>query len=287
MARGRSAPVGLERARESALYALSRPGSAAADHRALRASGRADSEARIAIREADAALTFGELWDGVSGLAETLAAETKPGDLIGILLPAGPMFPLAMLACLASGRPFVALDTHSPPDWLDHVLRDARPTLIITLQDGLRECRGSDANAARHPSDGPAPIRAHGLAAGHHGRGRTRVCPVHVRQHRAAKGHRQQPAEPAAARRSIDQRRAYQHCGPIADSRVALHDRRRPRHLDRAAGRRQHSPPRPARRRRAGDHGVDPRRRQHHPVRLSGASAIHRRGSGRTRGQPL
>ena len=51
---------------------------------------------RIAIREADTALTFGELWDGVSGLAETLAAETKPGDLIGILLPACPMFPLAV-----------------------------------------------------------------------------------------------------------------------------------------------------------------------------------------------
>jgi len=91
----------------------------------------------IAIREADTALTFGELWDGVSGLAETLAAETKPGDLIGILLPACPMFPLAVLACLASGRPFVALDSHYPPDWLDHVLRDARPTLIITLEDGL------------------------------------------------------------------------------------------------------------------------------------------------------
>src|SRR5262245_3325431 len=93
---------------------------------------------RIAISGADTALTFGELWDGVSGLAQTLAAETKPGDLIGILLPACPMFPLAMLACLASGRPFVTLDTHYPPDWLDHVLRDARPTLIITLEDGLR-----------------------------------------------------------------------------------------------------------------------------------------------------
>src|SRR5262245_8822598 len=93
---------------------------------------------RLAISGADTALTFGQLWDGVSGLAQTLAAETKPGDLIGILLPACPMFPLAMLACLASGRPFVTLDTHYPPDWLDHVLRDARPTLIITLEDGLR-----------------------------------------------------------------------------------------------------------------------------------------------------
>ena len=94
---------------------------------------------RIAIREADTEVTFGELWDGVSGLAETLAAETKPGDLIGILLPACPMFPLAMLACLAAGHPFVALDTRYPADWLDHVLRDARPTLIITLEDGLRD----------------------------------------------------------------------------------------------------------------------------------------------------
>jgi acyl-coenzyme A synthetase/AMP-(fatty) acid ligase len=93
---------------------------------------------RIAIRDSDTALTFGELWDGVSGLAETLAAETKPGDLVGILLPACPMFPLAMLACLASGRPFVALDMQYPQDWLDHVLRDACPALILTLEDGLR-----------------------------------------------------------------------------------------------------------------------------------------------------
>jgi non-ribosomal peptide synthetase component F len=91
---------------------------------------------RIAIRDADTALTFGELWHGVSGLAETLAADTRPGELIGILLPACPMFPLAMLACLAAGRPFVALDTHYPEDWVDRVSEDARPTLIITGEVG-------------------------------------------------------------------------------------------------------------------------------------------------------
>ena len=96
---------------------------------------------RIAIKDADTALTFGEVWDGVLGLAETLDAETTPGDLIGILLPACPLFPVAMLACLASGRPFVALDTHYPPDWLDRVLQDARPALVITLVDGLLEER--------------------------------------------------------------------------------------------------------------------------------------------------
>ena len=92
---------------------------------------------RVAIRDANTALTFGELWDAVSGLAETLAADTEPGDLIAILLPACPLFPIGMLACLAAGRPFVALDTHHPPAWLGHVLREARPTLIITLEDGL------------------------------------------------------------------------------------------------------------------------------------------------------
>src|SRR6187397_629439 len=95
----------------------------------------------IAIKDADTALTFGEVWDGVLGLAETLDAETTPGDLIGILLPACPLFPVAMLACLASGRPFVVLDTHYPPDWLDRVLQDARPALVITLVDGLLEER--------------------------------------------------------------------------------------------------------------------------------------------------
>jgi amino acid adenylation domain-containing protein len=94
---------------------------------------------RVAVRAGDTALTFGELWDGVSGLAETLAADTKPGDLIAILLPACPMFPLAMLACLAAGRPFVALDAHHPPDWLAHLLREARPTAIVAGEEGLRE----------------------------------------------------------------------------------------------------------------------------------------------------
>jgi acyl-CoA synthetase (AMP-forming)/AMP-acid ligase II len=93
---------------------------------------------RIAVRDSDSPLSFGELWDGLSGLAETLATETRPGDLIAILLPACSMFPLAMLACLAAGRPFVALDPHYPSSWLNQVLQDARPALIISREDVLR-----------------------------------------------------------------------------------------------------------------------------------------------------
>jgi non-ribosomal peptide synthetase component F/thioesterase domain-containing protein/acyl carrier protein len=92
----------------------------------------------IAITDASTVLTFGDLWDGVSGLAERLAAETEPGRPIALMLPAGAMFPLAMLACLAAGRPFVALDPHHPPDWLVSVLREASPGGIITLEEGTK-----------------------------------------------------------------------------------------------------------------------------------------------------
>jgi amino acid adenylation domain-containing protein len=91
----------------------------------------------IAITDSDASLSFGQLWDGLSGLAETITAETQRGELIGILLPASPMFPLALLACLAAGRPFVALDPHWPGDYLGQVLQDARPTLLIGCEQSL------------------------------------------------------------------------------------------------------------------------------------------------------
>jgi amino acid adenylation domain-containing protein len=86
---------------------------------------------RIAVSDSDTSLSFADLWDGLSGLAETIAAETRPGDLIAILLPTCSLFPVAILACLAAGRPFVALDTSYPANWLRQVLEDARPTLII------------------------------------------------------------------------------------------------------------------------------------------------------------
>ena len=36
---------------------------------------------RIAVTDSETSLSFGELWDALSGLAETIECETKPGDL--------------------------------------------------------------------------------------------------------------------------------------------------------------------------------------------------------------
>ena len=113
---------------------------------------------RLAMCDADTSITYGQLWDGFSGLAETIAAETAPGELIGILLPASPMFALAMLACLAAGRPFLALDANAAGDWLAQALEDARPSLIIAGKEVPAGAREQSARVI-HLTDPPPPAQ--------------------------------------------------------------------------------------------------------------------------------
>ena len=117
---------------------------------------------RIAVTDGDTSLSYGRLWDGACGLAQTIAAQTEPGDLIAILLPAQPLFPLAMLACLAAGRPFVALDANAPSDWAGQVLEDARPALVIAGEGapelGLPVIRLTDAPGPAREGWRPAEL---------------------------------------------------------------------------------------------------------------------------------
>ena len=115
---------------------------------------------RIAVTDSDSSLSFSELWDGLSGLAEKIAAQTQPGDLVGIALPACSLFPLAILACLAAGRPFVALDPRYPVHWLGQVLDDARPALILGREDVLGAIEAaSPTSCVLHLTDLPQPAR--------------------------------------------------------------------------------------------------------------------------------
>src|SRR5690348_2366076 len=43
---------------------------------------------RVALTDGATALTYAELWGKLSGLGEAIADRTRPGDLVGILLPA-------------------------------------------------------------------------------------------------------------------------------------------------------------------------------------------------------
>ena len=86
---------------------------------------------RIALCGPEGSITYAELWRVLTGWAERISAVTAPGDLVGILVPVAPEFPVAMFACLAAGRPFVALDPDYPPEWIAQVLDDSRPALLL------------------------------------------------------------------------------------------------------------------------------------------------------------
>lgn len=86
---------------------------------------------RIALSAPDGSVTYGELWRVLSGWAGQIARATAPGDLVGILVPVAPQFPIAMLACWAAGRAFVALDPDYPPEWIAQVLDDSRPAVLL------------------------------------------------------------------------------------------------------------------------------------------------------------
>jgi len=91
---------------------------------------------RVALCGPEVSITYAELWRVLTGWAERIAAATAPGDLVGILVPVSPEFPMAMFGCLAAGRPFVALDPDYPPEWIAQVLDDSRPALLLVSKGG-------------------------------------------------------------------------------------------------------------------------------------------------------
>ena len=91
---------------------------------------------RIALSGPEASITYAALWRVLTVWAEHIAGATVAGELVGILAPVAPQFPLAMLACLAAGRPFVALDPSYPSEWIAQVLDDSRPALLLVSNGG-------------------------------------------------------------------------------------------------------------------------------------------------------
>jgi len=87
--------------------------------------------ASTALDDGARRLSFAETLERVAGLAARLAAGTRRGDLVGVLLADSVDFPIAMLACLATGRLFVPLDLHYPRAWLADVLARAGVAAVI------------------------------------------------------------------------------------------------------------------------------------------------------------
>jgi len=69
----------------------------------------------VALDDGDCRLTFAEVERGARRLAARLSA-LVPGAPVGIALPSGVHYPVAMLAALAAGHPYVQLDVSFPEE---------------------------------------------------------------------------------------------------------------------------------------------------------------------------
>jgi acyl-coenzyme A synthetase/AMP-(fatty) acid ligase/thioesterase domain-containing protein/acyl carrier protein len=116
---------------------------------------------RVAISDSDSSIFFGDLWEGICRLGQIVAAQTAPGELTAILLPACSLSPLAMLACLAAGRPFAVVDIGQPGDWVVQTLESTRPALIIGSGEG-RDLARIGATAAPFVDATRLPLSAPG-----------------------------------------------------------------------------------------------------------------------------
>ena len=92
--------------------------------------------ARPAVDDGTERLSYAELSERMKKLAARIAARTRPGDPVGVLLPASADFSAAMLACFATGRLFVPLDLHYPKAWIADLLASAGVAAVIGRFDG-------------------------------------------------------------------------------------------------------------------------------------------------------
>ncbi|QES44575.1 hypothetical protein DEJ49_29470 [Streptomyces venezuelae] len=78
-------------------------------------------------------LTYGELNARANRLAHLLAEHgVGPEHIVGLTLPRSPELVIALLAVLKAGAAYLPIDTAYPADRIRHMIRDARPTLVLT-----------------------------------------------------------------------------------------------------------------------------------------------------------
>lgn len=116
----------------------------------------------IACQDFDGHLTYAQLWAACRRLAATIEATVAAGAAVGVLLPNEASYPVAVLACLAAGRPCVMIDRHHPEDRVAGIIRDAGLAAVIMRRadvvDGLALPAGVCTIAIDEAlQDGPTP----------------------------------------------------------------------------------------------------------------------------------
>ncbi|MEU7384908.1 non-ribosomal peptide synthetase [Streptomyces sp. NPDC042207] len=114
---------------------------------------------RVALRTADATVTYAELWERAQKVAVELSAlGVGVGDVVGLRLPSGPGAVVAMLACWHVGAAFLPMDAAAPDAYRDRLLSRSGARAVVDA-DGPR------ALADTAPSTRPATGRPQDRAA--------------------------------------------------------------------------------------------------------------------------
>ncbi|MEU6734015.1 amino acid adenylation domain-containing protein [Streptomyces physcomitrii] len=122
-----------EHARPAAEAAATARALPAASPAHLIAAQAARTPDRIALHSEGERLTYRQLDERAARLATVLAAHgARPGTLVGVSLPRGPLLLPALLAVLRTGAAYLPLDPDFPAARLATLLDDARPALLVT-----------------------------------------------------------------------------------------------------------------------------------------------------------
>jgi non-ribosomal peptide synthetase component F len=92
--------------------------------------------ARVAFDDGVARFTYAEAWRIACRLARRIEIVVPRGRPVAIILPNAALFPVAALACLAVGRPYVPIDLDYPAARNAEIMREAGVAAAIT-QSGL------------------------------------------------------------------------------------------------------------------------------------------------------
>ena len=112
------------------------------------ASHAAATPDAVAVEDGTTTLTYAQLNASAATLAKHITAQgAQPGDVVALRLSRGVGIPVALLAALRAGTPFVAIDPNHPAERSRMILDAANPALIIDDSDV--------ATALTNPVDAP------------------------------------------------------------------------------------------------------------------------------------
>ncbi len=98
----------------------------------------ATQAAQPALVFRDTVISYQELeWYATGVAGELWARGVRTGDFVPLIMDGGPALPVAMIAAMKIGAPFVPVDTSWPEGRIRAILDQLRPKVAVTAQPGL------------------------------------------------------------------------------------------------------------------------------------------------------